>query len=184
MWSNTTHKETKYLLSVNRAADLLQKDRQTLVRALRHVPPDGYEGGQARWYMPTIRSALAMGPQARRESGKYRDRYSIGRNKPLDGLRLAIEKQVAEVSVERSLDKRRAMALALAPMLAEYQSLYLSAGRALGVADDPALGARSDLIWSEWADEVSEATEWPRNDGFSIAMTEAAWPNTDDDKAT
>jgi phage terminase Nu1 subunit (DNA packaging protein) len=26
--------------SINRAADLLERDRQTLVRALRHVPPD------------------------------------------------------------------------------------------------------------------------------------------------
>jgi len=33
----------KNLFSINKAADLLERDRATLVRALRHVPPDGSE---------------------------------------------------------------------------------------------------------------------------------------------
>jgi len=39
--SKVASKEMKNLFSINRAADLLEKDRATLVRALRHVPPDG-----------------------------------------------------------------------------------------------------------------------------------------------
>jgi hypothetical protein len=46
------------LFSINRAADILQKDRQTLVRALRHTRPDGTERGQPRYLMPTILAAL------------------------------------------------------------------------------------------------------------------------------
>src|SRR5438445_5324935 len=96
----------KTLFSINRAADLLERERQTLVRALRHVPPDGTERGQPRWRMATIVDALAVKPQARRETGKYIDRYSI-RSKALDGLRVMFEKQVAQIGAEASLDKRR-----------------------------------------------------------------------------
>jgi hypothetical protein len=50
----------KNLFSVNKAADLLEKDRQTLVRALRHVKPDGYERGHPRYTLKTITDALAV----------------------------------------------------------------------------------------------------------------------------
>jgi len=39
---------------------LLEKDRQTLVRALRHVMPDGYERGHPRYTLKTITDALAV----------------------------------------------------------------------------------------------------------------------------
>ena len=47
------------LFSAFGAADLLEKDRQTVRRALRHVAPDGFEGKNPRWRLPTIIAALA-----------------------------------------------------------------------------------------------------------------------------
>jgi hypothetical protein len=185
MGSKVASKKMKNLFSINGAADLLERDRATLVRALRHVPPEGYERGQPRWRMPTIIDALAIKPQARRETGKYRDRYGIRRSKALDGLRVMFEKQVALISAEKSLAKRREMSIALAPLLHEYQTTYLDIGRSLRIADDDVLVARAELIWSEMMDEVSEAAEWPRyGDGadFFIRMIEAM-PHADDDEA-
>src|SRR5438105_3322496 len=49
----------KNLFSVNKAADLLERDRATLVRALRHVKGDSHERGQPRYRMRTITDALA-----------------------------------------------------------------------------------------------------------------------------
>jgi hypothetical protein len=49
----------KNLFSINKAADILERDRATLVRALRHVKPDGHERGQARYRLRTITDALA-----------------------------------------------------------------------------------------------------------------------------
>jgi hypothetical protein len=172
------------LFSINRAADLLERDRATLVRALRHVPPQGYtKHGQPRWCMQTIRNALAVKPQARREAGKYRDRYNIGRSKALDGMRVMFEKQVALISAEKSPAKRREMAVALAPLLAEYQDVYLQIGRSLRIADDDVLDARAELIFSEMMDEVSEAAEWPRHgDDFWTTMIEAMPFHGDDDE--
>jgi hypothetical protein len=49
----------KNIFSINKAADLLERDRATLVRALRHVKADGTERGQPRYTMRTIIDALA-----------------------------------------------------------------------------------------------------------------------------
>ena len=77
------------------------------------------------------------------------------------------------------------MARALAPALQEYQMTYLEFGRSLGVADDDTICARSEMIFDEWMDEISEAAEWPRyGDGadFFLRMLEAM-PGSDDDDA-
>ena len=173
----------KDLFSVNKAADLLERDRATLVRALRHTQPDGYAaGGKPRYFMETIAAALAVKPQARRASGKARDRYGF-RSTVLDGMRVEYERQVVQIIAEPSLDRRRELALALAPLLQRYQVAYLEIGRSLRLADDDVLGARSELIWSEMMDEVSAAAEWPRHDGFFARMYEAMAPDADDDEA-
>ena len=46
------------LFSAFAAADLLERDRQTVRRALRHVPPDGHERAQPRWRLKTIVDAV------------------------------------------------------------------------------------------------------------------------------
>ena len=46
------------LFSAFGAADLLERDRQTVRRALRHMPPDGYEHKQPRWRLKTIIDAV------------------------------------------------------------------------------------------------------------------------------
>ncbi|MGY4365255.1 hypothetical protein ACVW1A_001320 [Bradyrhizobium sp. LB1.3] len=46
------------LVSAFGAADMLELDRQTVRRALRHVAPDGYEKKQPRWRMKTIVEAV------------------------------------------------------------------------------------------------------------------------------
>jgi len=153
-----------------------------LVRALRRVPPDGYsKQGQPRWRLPAIINALAVKPQVRRETGKFRDRYGL-RSATLDALRREYEEQVASIATEKSLDVRRAMAVAVAPLLQEFQKLYLNVGRSLRIADDDVLGARADLIWGEMLDEVSAAAEWSRDDGFFERMSEAMWPHADGDE--
>jgi hypothetical protein len=46
------------LFSAFGAADMLERDRQTVRRALRHVPPDGNERKQPRWRLKTIIDAV------------------------------------------------------------------------------------------------------------------------------
>ncbi|MGY4318995.1 hypothetical protein [Bradyrhizobium sp. JR3.5] len=46
------------LISAFGAADMLELDRQTVRRALRHVAPDGHENEQPRWRLKTIIDAI------------------------------------------------------------------------------------------------------------------------------
>jgi len=172
------------LFSINRTAGLLERDRATLVRALRHVPADGYaKHGQPRWRMETIRNALAIKPQARRETGKFRDRYSL-RSTKLDSMRREYDKQIALIRAEQSLDNRREMALKLAPLLEQYQTTYLELGRSLCIVDDDVLSARAELIFQELMDEVAAAAEWPQHGGdFWIRMCGAMRCCDDADEA-
>jgi hypothetical protein len=185
MVDTSDDKETELLYSINGAADMLERDRQTLVRALRHLPPDAHNSrGQPRWRLSTIIAALAVKPAVRREAGKYRDLGRYGLSSPmLDGMRREYEKQVALIAAENSPAKRRELALNLAPLLARYQTVYVEAGKSLGVVDDDVLGVRADLIFGEMMDEISEAAEWTRDDGFFAKMYAVMWPDADDDEA-
>jgi hypothetical protein len=169
----------KTLFSINRAADLLERDRQTLVRALRHTPADGIERGQKRWFWKTIVAALAVPPQQRREIGRALDRYAIPSAK-LAEMRAEYEERVEEIAAEPSPDRRRKLALKLAPALQAFQIAYLETGRRLRIAPDDVIGARAELVFQELMSEVAEAAQWPRHgDGFFLAMLQAM-PSDDD----
>jgi hypothetical protein len=172
------------LFSVNRAADVWERDRATLVRALRHVPPDGYAGDQPRWRASTIAGALAVKPHMRGQTGRYRDRWRIRHCKRLDDLRTAYEAGLARIAGEKDLAKRREMALALAPAIRDYTHGYREVADTLRLADDDAITARADLIWSEMMEEISEAAQWPRNGSdFFVRMYAVMWPSADGDEA-
>ncbi|MDA9427128.1 hypothetical protein [Bradyrhizobium sp. CCBAU 53380] len=92
----------KSLFSINKAADLLERDRATLVRALRHVAPDGHERGQPRYRMRTIVETVGgSGGPEQRPSGHDRLRSRLGEiadelertNKELDAKREVIKAQ-------------------------------------------------------------------------------------------
>src|SRR5437763_17132646 len=120
----------------------------------------------------------------RRETGKYRDQYDFDRPTALDGMRLEFEERIALIGAEKSFDKRRELALKLAPLLQQYQTTYLEIGRSHRVVDDDVLSARAELIWQEMMDEVSAAAEWPGNGGeFWIKMCEAMPSHADADEA-
>lgn len=61
------------LYSAYAASQALEKDRQTIVRALRDVPPDGKAGSQPRWKLATIVKALEAGPRGAGSNGKSQE---------------------------------------------------------------------------------------------------------------
>jgi hypothetical protein len=171
----------KLHFSVNALALLLERDRGTITRTLRDVVPDRVERGRPLWKVSTAVTALERrGTASRaarrrmgRETGKYRDRYDFDRPTALDRMRREFDERIAQMTAVASPDKRRQMALRLAPLLQQYQMTYLEIGRSLRAADDDVLSARAELIFSELMDEVSAAAEWPRNGGdFWVRMCE------------
>ncbi|TWC05039.1 hypothetical protein FBZ93_10349 [Bradyrhizobium macuxiense] len=82
------------LISAFGAADMLELDRQTVRRALRHVRPDGHENKQPRWRLKTIidavdrhfgRNSAAVAPTATAALDALFEAFDTG-CKRLDGL--------------------------------------------------------------------------------------------------
>jgi hypothetical protein len=46
------------LFSINGAAEVLERDRRTVTKALRHTKPDAKQHGQPRWRLRTVLDAL------------------------------------------------------------------------------------------------------------------------------
>jgi hypothetical protein len=44
--------------SINGAAELLERDRRTVTKAMRYVKPDSFVHGSPRWRLPTILNAM------------------------------------------------------------------------------------------------------------------------------
>src|SRR5205823_4645558 len=102
------------------AARALRRDRQTVVRVTDRLHPDAYDRhGRPLWYIERIAEALALSPRERRDGLSAQDRFAI-QDKVLCGLRVAFDRQLTAIEAETSHDQRRAMAVALAPLLQEY----------------------------------------------------------------
>jgi hypothetical protein len=149
----------KTLFSINKAASLLERDRATLVRALRRVKPDGTERGQPRYTMRAIVAALA-------EHGAGNNGATI--NHDLERKFAELEAMYDGVQSGPTLAERRKRARAFFAFLAEVESLmYIDAKRcgedprmtALRVAEHTrvnvvtlrhALGWNSDEVFAEF----------------------------------
>jgi len=94
----------KNLFSINKAADLLERDRATLVRALRRVKPDGTERGQPRYTMCTITDALAA-HDARNNGASHAELDR--RRKHLGEIADELEQTHNELDAKRELIKKQ-----------------------------------------------------------------------------
>lgn len=116
----------KRLFSINRAADLLERDRATLVRALRHVKPDGNERGQPRYRMRTIVDALA-GQDARNRGHVGDDRLRFRLNEIADELEQThteLAEQRALIKTQVSIDAKQPYSRAAMKVLERLRDLY------------------------------------------------------------
>lgn len=152
----------KTVFSINKAADLLERDRATLVRALRGIAPDGTERGcQPRYTMKTITDALAR-HEARKNS------VSAEADLDLEQQFAELDEQYSRVQNAPTLDERRALAVRFFSAVAAMEStMYADANRH---GEDPrlarlraaehtrinvltlhgALGWNSDEVWAEF----------------------------------
>ena len=97
------------VFSINAAAELLERDRRTLVRAMRNVKPDAHEGKNPRWRLRSFIDALVRG------NGHHVEGESQRTN--LDALYAQFDAAFGELRAEPSLAQRRTMALKLAPQI-------------------------------------------------------------------
>ena len=115
------------VFSINAASEILERDRRTIVRAMRHVMPDAKERGQPRWRMKTILDALDRNgtrTEQRNEGGSQRAF--------LDSLYEKFDAAYDQMRAAPSLAKRRAMALKLAPLIEQMNRMEREVSRAAG----------------------------------------------------
>ncbi len=150
------------LFSAFGAADLLEKDRQTVRRALRRVVPDGFEGKNPRWRLPTIIAALDA---------------HLGRNKsePPANARLAdlfrkLDEADAVMRAVASLERRRQLARErLIPLMREVDAAMRADGRASGepeIATDLRADKHTQLFLVGLGKEATRGCDWPLEQAY------------------
>lgn len=151
------------LVSAFGAADMLELDRQTVRRALRHVSPDGFEQKQPRWRMKSIIDAV--------------DRH-LGRNgasRAADQGRLDVafsefDEGCAALLSILDLRTRRQEARRLMGLLVELDSAMRSDARA-GREDDLRASLRCDQHFRVAMRCFEDPCEWTQDECWEILDT-------------
>jgi hypothetical protein len=101
--------EKNMLISENKAAQLLQRDRGTIKRALHGIDPDGYEQGQPRFRIATVMRAMIAHT---RIDGRSRPAVSLIEPElvTLEQADLKLNAFLKRLRAERDLERRRAPA--------------------------------------------------------------------------
>ena len=162
--------------SVNAAAEMLERTRRTIKRALRNTPPDSTERGQPRWRLPKIIEALessgAPMTKPRGNSGNFfadladdleNDRHTL----PLFD---DFNKAYAKIVAERSVKKRRAMAISLAPMFYATFMSYRAHCIASGEFIDG--GERAQCMLSHLLDGFEKLCRWTNDEAWKLIRSQ------------
>jgi hypothetical protein len=156
---------TAPLFSINAASEILEVDRRTITKALRHTRPDGKERKQDRWRLRTILDALdqlpgSTGAPTRRRNDYNDDDLKDYRGGWRDPRILAsiaeFEKASAKMDAIGDLEERRAFAVAkLGPLLA-FQDKTFGQWEGDVVANSQRLAG----LWLQELREVRSACRW------------------------
>lgn len=120
---------TTPMFSINAAAEILERDRRTLVKSLRHTPPDGKQGGAARWRLKTIIDALSAMQPAPTPSDTSLDPM-------LDAMSTRFDRSYDAMKALPTLAARRKAAVTLAPMLDAMHRAIRAHGRNMDVGEE------------------------------------------------
>jgi hypothetical protein len=118
--------------SINGAAELLERDRRTITKALRHVKPDAHENRSPRWRLPTILNAMEVTNNHSR-NGQLIDQIEAD----FEAFDAGFAKLQAEPNLERrrQLDKR----LGVGALIGDLDRQMTKANAAIG--EERGLGA-------------------------------------------
>jgi hypothetical protein len=139
-WPSEDHQLKTF--SLNAIAELLERDRATVIRALRDTPADATERCQPRWKMAT--AVAALGQHNRNASGGGNIGGDI--DPGLSAAFARFDTAYDEMKSLRSLTARRKASIALRPMISRMDQMLRAHGRAIGAGDELA-DLRADELW-------------------------------------
>jgi hypothetical protein len=102
------------LFSAFAASELLARDRQTIARALRGIPPDGKERGAPRWKMSTIFDAMERHNRANDGNSAGSNSAATAANPPEYA---EYDRAFAALEALQTVEARRKAAIKIMPAL-------------------------------------------------------------------
>ena len=144
--------------SVNAIAELLERDRATVIRALRETPPDATERRQPRWKMATAVAALERHNRANSDD-------TLGGNDPaLAAAYAKLDEAIEAMEIAPSLEDRRSMAInSVKPLLAATDRMLRTAGIVAG-QDAELVHLRADHLGFVMLRTFERPCQWSLNE--------------------
>jgi hypothetical protein len=148
--------------SVNALTELLERDRATIVRALRKVPPDATERKQPRWKMTTAIAAVDALPGSHNSPPRRRGNDSSGSADPrITALTDSCSDAILALQ-EMPLHQRREVAKTkLGPMI---KSTYY---RLQDLIDE----CHAESIWHLYLNLTMTLCFWTHEEGWDFLVT-------------
>ena len=124
------------LFSAFAASELLSRDRQTIARAIRDVPPDGKERGAPRWKMSTIFDAMERHNRANDGGVNVEGRNRLGDiADELENLHYELDAAIATIKSLPGLDAKQPHSRAAAQLIQRIDLLYSEGNELLDKED-------------------------------------------------
>jgi hypothetical protein len=148
---------TTRLFSINSASEILERDRRTLVKALRRVPPDGKERGTDRWRLRSIIDALAKMHPAPAAAPQI--------DPELAELYMRFDASEAAMKKLKTVDVRRKASRTMAPLLAQIDAQARRSGLDNGV-DPELVELRCDRLFQIYLRGFESCNGWNHDEAW------------------
>jgi hypothetical protein len=143
--------------SANGLAERLERDRATVVKALRNIPADRTVKGKPQWKIAT--GSRAVEAHLRAYDGNGGSSGGGSTDPRLSALHAEFDKQDAAMRALPTLEARRAAARAMAPLIEETSRAFLAHGRSVG-ADPELMALKNDKIFVLIIRGTESPCEW------------------------
>ena len=151
------------LLSPTGAAELLNRDRATLKRALRYVKPDGFEGDQPRFKLSTVLKAMEDHVRATGRLGQNAGGQPSRLHVDLDNLEQAsqsVENFLRRLRSEPDLSRRRALAKSEGTVIGALEAAFEASIKAQALDATMVFSPFRDRVVGSAIGELLSLCEW------------------------
>jgi hypothetical protein len=150
--------------SANSLAEMLERDRGTVVKSLRNVPPDAVVGKRNEWKISTASRAVedhlrSSGRAYSSGTGRARGTAGSGSDPRLVEMFERLDEADAAMRAKPTVEQRRDAARAMMPIIAATDKATRAIGLSNGHASD-IVNLRSDAILKLQARCIESATGW------------------------
>jgi hypothetical protein len=151
--------------SLNNLAEQLERDRSTMVKAMRNVPPDARVKNRPTWKIATASRALEAYTRAQDGGGRGTGTGQI--DPQLAGVYAKFDTADAAMRKLKTLDARRKAAIAMAPLIADTDAMMRKVGLANGV-DSELVHLRADKLFLLYLRGFEACCGWSQQETWEV----------------